>query len=601
MQRNLSLLAFSVGLMTANVNQAWADPSRGQASEAERSDRENGDDDGVRVINYTAFKDLTGVNALKTGGLRYTFGPLAGGGFGFSTTAVEPFGSGVAATYDASSGNITYQTVGGTSVTFTAADEVLGQSTPQSRQFFKPNPAGGVFGGSLSTPSVNTVPLTYTRFGTFFTTGSVAPLDGHAFVLGVPTLARDMPKRGTATYATSVGGTAFAASAPFPMQLTGSTASFSANFARGTITTGLNLIGTPVNGGAAMALDTLSGVGSISSTKPGFAGLFTGTGTVKGNFSGAFFGPKAVEFGYDFLVGGTNGAGRQFTAIGGVAGTTAPPPPPPAYTPFQNLTGVQNFASAGIGYTIGAVPSGGVGFVPNAIETFGSSVAVQYDTATGNVTYTAPNGASTTFTAADEVPGQSTPVSRVFVKPNPAGGVFSGSISVPSINGVPLSYTRLAYFYTAGPTTNFDGRAFTFGVQTQASDVPTTGTATYTGNAGGVVFLATGDTNASLAGSTASLIADFSTGSIATALALLVTPTGGVQTPLDVLVGAGSLGAVKPGFSGSLTGSGTVAGSFNGAFFGPQAAEFGYDFLVGGTTAGGVGFTAIGAAVGTKP
>jgi hypothetical protein len=75
---------------------------------------------------------------------------------------------------------------------------------------------------------------------------------------------------------------------------------------------------------------------------------------------------------------------------------------------------------------------------------------------------------------------------------------------------------------------------------------------------------------------------------------------GGVQTPLDVLTGTGALGSVKPGFAGTLTGSGSVTGSFAGAFFGPQAAEFGYDFLIGGTTASGRAFTAVGGAAGNK-
>jgi hypothetical protein len=607
MRDNLSLLALAVGITIAHVNVAAAEPAPEQSS---RPDSDAGraapsdDDDGKleHARNYTAFKDLTGVQKLKTGGLRYSFGPLPGGGFGFLTTGVEAFGSGVKASYNADTGAITYVTPAGLAVTFTAADELLGQSTPQARLYNKVNPAGDVFGGSLTTPVVNAVSLSYTRFGTFYSFGPTTPLDGHAFVLGVPTLARDLPKRGTATYTSAVGGNAFVAGAPVPLDLLGSTATFSANFASGAITTGLNLVGTPVTGGAAIALDTLSGVGAISSAKPGFTGLFTGTGSVAGNFSGAFFGPKAVEFGYDFVVSGTNSVGRQFSAIGGVAGSSAiapppPPPPPPAYPAFRDLTGVQTFASAGIKYSIIPVPSGGVGFSTTAVETLGSGVAVQYDTGTGNITFTAPGGTPTTFTSADEVVGQSTPASRLFNKPNAAGGIDGGSLSVPSVNGVELTYTRFATVFSAGTPAGFDGHAVVFGVQTKASDVPTTGTATYTGVAGGAAILANG-ASASLDGSTASLTADFSTGSIATVLALMMTPIGGTIAPLDVLSGTGSLGAVKPGFSGILTGSGTVSGNFSGAFFGPKAAEFGYDFVVGGTNAAGAGFTAIGGAAG---
>jgi hypothetical protein len=195
------------------------------------------------------------------------------------------------------------------------------------------------------------------------------------------------------------------------------------------------------------------------------------------------------------------------------------------------------------------------------------------------------------------VVGQSTPASRIFNKPISTSVGSGGSLSVPSVNGVELTYTRFATVFTVGMPVGFDGHAVVFGVPTQESDVPTSGTATYTGVAGGSTILANG-ASASLDGSTASLTADFSTGSISTVLALMMTPVGGTIAPLDVLSGTGSLGAIKPGFSGTLTGSGTVAGNFGGAFFGPKAAEFGYDFVVGGTNAAGAGFTAIGGAVG---
>ena len=332
MKKTLWMLAAT--MTAASSGSAFAEPvadSPAQAVLKAVLDSAAADNPG-QAPEYPVFADLAGIQRLKTGGVRYTFGALAGGGFGFSLTAAEPFHDGVRATLDTATGAVTYQTADGVQATFTAADEVPGQSAPLARLFSQANPAGGVFGGSLTTPVVNRVPLSYTRFGTFFTAGPGQPLDGHAFVFGVATLARDLPKTGSATYTSAVGGTAFAAGSPGPLRLIGSTATFSANFATGAIATDLKLIGTPIAGGAPIALDTLAGLGSISGAKPGFSGSFTGTGTVAGSFSGGFFGPNAVEFGYDFLVGGTNAGGRQFTAIGGVAGSTAiaPPPPPPA-------------------------------------------------------------------------------------------------------------------------------------------------------------------------------------------------------------------------------------------------------------------------------
>lgn len=581
MRGNLSLLALAASLAITPLSQAAAQTSQQKAQNAS---------------DYIEFGDLTGVEKFKASGLRYTFNPTSGG---YVLVAAEPFGDGVKAEYDADTGNVTFKTPDGLKVTFTAADEVPGQSTPNARLFNKPNPAGGVLGGSLSTPHVNAVPLSYTRFGTVFSTGA-APLDGHAFVFGVNTLPRDLPKSGSATYTAAAGGSATLAGSLTPLRLTGSSATFSADFGTGAIATTIKLVGTPAAGGASVALDDLTGLGSISAAKPGFSGLFTGTGTVSGTFNGAFFGPEAVEFGYSFLVGGTSAAGKAFTAIGGAFGSTAipPPPPPPVYTAFQDLTGVQNFASAGVRYSFAPVPSGGTGFTFRQVEALGSGVAVQYDTANGDVTYTAPDGTSTTFTAANVVATQSTATSRVFNKSNPAGGVYGGSLSTPTVGGVALTYTRLGTFFTNGTPAGLDGHTFVFGVQTLASDVPTTGTASYTGQAGGTAALATGGAPVRVGG-TSTLTADFATGAITTAFSLAYS-TAGVTTALDILSGTGSIGANKPGFAGTLIGSGNVTGNFTGAFFGPQATEFGYDYIIGGTTAVGVGFTSVGAAFGKK-
>ena len=170
MKHNLSLMALAIGTLVTTTGGAAAEPAQDPTSsaEAEAQRAENAQNDNSRrEIEYTLFKDLTGVQDLKSGGLRYTFGPRPGGGFGFTTTAVEPSGEGVKAKLDIATGNVTYKTPDGLSVTFTTADEVPGVSTPQARLFNKPNPAGGVFGGSLTTPTVYAVPLSYTRFEDF--------------------------------------------------------------------------------------------------------------------------------------------------------------------------------------------------------------------------------------------------------------------------------------------------------------------------------------------------------------------------------------------------------------------------------------------------
>lgn len=601
MKRCISLLALSIGMAFGATNPAFASSDNDSARQHDEDER---DRDSSR--RYTPFANLKGREGFKAAGVRYTFGVLPTGGIGVSLIELEPYRSGVDVRYNARTGDVTYETPAGQSVTFTAADEVPGASTPQQRLFNKVGGDGVVTGGSLTTPIVNAVELRYTRFGTLYSTPTATTaFDGHAFVFGDATQKSDLPKRGTATYTSAVGGSVYMANQPAPMDLLGSTASFSANFRTGAVNTSLTLIGRPLAGGASIALDNVTGVGAINRAKPGFSGSLTGSGSVAGDFSGAFFGPNAVEFGYDFVLGGTSAAGRSFSVIGGVAGSTAiapppPPPPPPPYPLFTDLTGVQTLASTGVRYTVGGVPSGGFGFALTGVEALGVGVAVQYDTATGNITFTAPSGSSALFTAADEVVGQSTPAQRIYNKANPAGGVLGGSFTAPSVSGVPLSYTRFGTFFASGPTTGFEGHAFVFGVQTRADDVPTTGTASYTGVAGGSAIMAAGGASVPIIG-TSSLVADFGSASIATALNLFLAPVGGAQTPLDTLAGTGTIGTILPGFVGSLAGSGSVAGTFAGAFFGPQAAEFGYDFLIGGINGAGLGFTAVGGAAGRKP
>lgn len=607
MENRMTMLALASGMALANAQVAAAKdaPSSGDSATQQAAAVAAAAGDKGKAPSYTPFADLTGVQKLNAAGVRYTVTTPPAGPLGFTFTALEPYKSGVKASYDPATGDITYTAPDGFTATFTSADEVPGQSTPAARVFFKPIATGGVIVGSLTTPSISGVALSYTRFGTLVNQPTGVPLDGHAFTFGVPTQASDLPRSGSAAYTSAVGGSAFVAGSPVSLRLTGSTATFSADFGAGTIATALNLVGTPLSGGTRIFLDSVTGTGSISGPKPGFTGTLTGTGSVSGNFAGMFYGPNAVEFGYDYLVSGTSGAGLSFSAVGGVFGSTAiAPPPPPVYTPFASLTGVQNFASAGINYTV-LVPLGGStpNFSTKALETLGTGVAVQYDTASGNITFTAPNGLNATFTAADVNAGASTPTSRVFTR-LVSGGVLGGSLTTPTISGVPLSYTRIATFFAQGAPaapSGFDGHAFVFGVQTQASDVPLNGTATYTGGAGGSAFIGGSVTAVRLTGAPASLTANFGSGTITTALTLAYTPSGGSLTTLDVLTGTGSLGATLPGFSGTLAGTGSVTGNFVGAFYGPQAAEFGYDFLVGGTNGAGTAYSALGSAIGKQP
>lgn len=261
--------------------------------------------------SYTKIADMTGDRSFQTGGIQYNTGPA-----GFSNASTLAIGSGVTVAYTAASDTYRLTAPDGSNVTFDPSNAQPPQpgSTAQvwvktvgttRDQFF------------LSIPTVSGVPLSYTvvgswgRFDTTNNTGIVRLAVG-----GAPTLASDMPKTGTATYSTATGGSAVATGVSVPYTLTGnSTSTFSANFGTGALTSSLTLAGTPASGGGAVTnFGTYNGTGAIAASGPGFTGTLTGAGAT-GLYSGAFFGPKALEMGYEWSLTGSN-----FTAVGTVTG-----------------------------------------------------------------------------------------------------------------------------------------------------------------------------------------------------------------------------------------------------------------------------------------
>src|SRR5262249_47517504 len=138
---------------------------------------------------------------------------------------------------------------------------------------------------------------------------------------GVPTGASDMPRTGSATYSAGTGGAAFQKKTNYTLR-GNSTATFSANLASNSVATALALAGGAATGdppqptpGPLVQFGTFNGTGTISSSGPGFTGTLSGANGVTGNFSGAFFGPKALEMGYAWFLNGTG-----LNAVGSAVG-----------------------------------------------------------------------------------------------------------------------------------------------------------------------------------------------------------------------------------------------------------------------------------------
>ncbi|MEP6868535.1 MAG: transferrin-binding protein-like solute binding protein [Novosphingobium sp.] len=127
-----------------------------------------------------------------------------------------------------------------------------------------------------------------------------------------------MPKSGTANYSVTVGG-ALAAVTGGNYLLTGnSTGTFSADFAANTVSTSITIAGTPqpvVSGAPVTSFGTYTGTGTVSSNA--ITGTLTGTNAT-GGFSGAFFGPQALELGVSYYLNNTGST--PFNAVGGIVG-----------------------------------------------------------------------------------------------------------------------------------------------------------------------------------------------------------------------------------------------------------------------------------------
>lgn len=117
---------------------------------------------------------------------------------------------------------------------------------------------------------------------------------------------------------------------------------------------------------------------------------------------------------------------------------------------------------------------------------------------------------------------------------------------------------------------------FLFGTPTPNTDMPRTGTANYALTASGH---RTGGAGA--IGGRGSLTANFGSGQLATQLALFAPMLGAYEMPLANIEGTGAITGSGPFFEGALTSSNSqFKGDFKGSFFGPNAAEAGYTFML---------------------
>lgn len=241
------------------------------------------------------------------------------------------------------------------------------------------------------------------------------------------------------------------------------------------------------------------------------------------------------------------------------------------------MSGNRTFQTAGVTYTTSAS-----GFSNGSSNLMGSGVSIAYNAAADSYTLTAPGGSPTQTFGPGDSPTQ-VGTSLRYTK-STAGGQET-LILTPTTT---LSYALFGGWVqsTASGSTH---RLAVGGSPTLASDMPKTGSATYTVPGVGGSASANGASYSLNGSSTATFSANFGAGTVATTLDLAGTPQGGgAVSSFGSFTGTGTIAASSPGFSGTLTGT-PANGVFAGAFFGPQAAEMALSYYLSGTNFGAAG------------
>jgi len=405
--------------------------------------------------------------------------------------------------------------------------------------------------------------------------GSTFTVTADSFLFGIPTQAGGMPT-GTATYDVYLlGATTEPGDSPklFRTSLF-QAGQLEANFGTGTVNVdGMTTVFNSNGGGPTGGNYAYSGSANISST--GFSGTFTLAG-VAGTWQGSFFGPAAEEVGAAFR--SNNGT---FDYSGTMVGASDP-----AFRylsdGFLDLNGPSSFSSVAVSSSsdVDSV----TGDILSQSISVGSALdccTVSYDPTSNNLwrfsndhpfddTQIDSGASDDQFTAyANDLDPNIEHTARL-LKPGPGNSL------------VELTYTSFAIVErTSGYSDSSTSQMFVFGFETDLIQVPTTGSASYTGVAQGFASSNGADSIFYLVDGTSSISVDFAAATWNGALSLTGNDrnsTGsrnfGDFTIEGGLVSGGNLHQAEV-FSGL-----TDVGIANGYFFGPFAEEVGGTFMI---------------------
>jgi hypothetical protein len=285
------------------------------------------------------------------------------------------------------------------------------------------------------------------------------------------------------------------------------------------------------------------------------------------------------------LTCGCGGAG------GGLVVGTPPPPSNPSYDSFVGLNKnvTLETTSTAISYKYNTIS----GIQPDSITRdakgdYGEGgISISYDAP--SKTYTIHDGTSAiSYGPADRdayAPGPSLTPFDTYVHRDATGSLVdtiqayragSGNTQFPQLSYATFMVARreATTVVSGASNANINARVIYAigGFETVRSDLPKTGTASYTSFVTGTAI---GPDRERSVDGTVSIMADFSNASVSTALAL---KSGGQG--IGNFNGVAPIDSATSRFKGDLSANGATQGSFSGSFFGPQAAEVGYTYRV---------------------
>lgn len=419
--------------------------------------------------------------------------------------------------------------------------------------------------------------LKYLRAGRFLTiVGNRHVYDD--FVLGFGTAPSGLPT-GRAGYQLGLTATAFTGSQT-PQPLVGQGA-LTVDFATGQLSAAGDIRDLSTN----TFFAGFEGSAQLAASSSNFSGNWKvdGAAAYTGNWSGGFFGPQGQEVGARFGAAAANGDVVSGAVYGGRNDAALP-----ADTPLANLTTET---------VLGAM----AGFVSqdrsnNYTHNLDSQVSVTFNPTTGRYAFKSSNTTNlgappieVVFEAADLVAGAGTDSFSVY---RSADGSREARILKFAGTNRELQLTY-ASFATIIHRHEADNRQLVteyfvpFGAVTPPLQVPRSGSATYSGRVYASGYVHGIGTTARVNGSLAATM-NFGNGEFSALLNLIASDPAGViaNRALGEYLLSGHGGA--NGFMGTRPGGPTYTYAFQGAFFGPAAAELGASFVMrrDGLTAG---------------